>query len=105
MARRPPSGSSQKDAPPDEIRNGIARLETRTKELEGFDRLDLKPYPVSVMPTVLTGRSICEGRNVDGRAAVIVDSLSPPIEPECASLAYPFGRMHETARVHSSRGS
>jgi hypothetical protein len=36
---------------PPPIRNGSARLETRMEELGGIDRLDLKPYPVSVMPT------------------------------------------------------
>jgi hypothetical protein len=50
-------------------------------ELEGFDRLDLKPYPVRVTPTMLTRRLIWEARNVDGRAAMIVDSPPPPIEP------------------------
>jgi len=50
MARRPPREAPKKTL----TRNGIARLETRTEELEGFDRLDLKPYPVRVMPTVLT---------------------------------------------------
>ena len=41
-----------------------------------FRRLDLKPNPVRFVPSVLAQRAVCEARNIDCRAPMIIDSPS-----------------------------
>jgi hypothetical protein len=38
--------------------------------------IDLKPNPVRFVPSVLAQRAVCEARNIDCRAPMIVDSPS-----------------------------